>query len=211
MPTLNQLLDEHRSVLVLDAASSRIQVGWLAKGEPAAWQASDAEAGTALFAAIDALGRDVNAAAAFVYCEGPGSMLGIRTAAAAIRAWSVLHERPAYAYGSLALVATALGLTDQAVIADARRDLWHIQVAGQPLRRVPAAELPARLVMPEGFRCWSAEPAGVERVSYDVRSLLHTASDIDLLRQTDAPEAFMHEPPNYVTWTPQIHRAPAAP
>lgn len=211
MPTLNQLLDEHRSVLVLDAASSRVQVGWLVKCEPEAWQSSDAEAGAALFTAIEALGHDVNTTGAFVYCEGPGSILGIRTAAAAIRAWSVLHDRPAYAYGSLALVATALRLTDQPVIADARRDLWHIQVAGQPLRRVPASELPARLVMPSGFRCWSTEPPGVERVTYDVRSLLKVASDVDLLRRTDAPEAFMHEPPKYVTWTPQIHRAPTAP
>ena len=30
----------------------------------------------------------------------------------------------------------------------------------------------------------------------------------DLLRPAPLPEAFLHEDPAYVTWTPQIHRAP---
>jgi len=210
MATIDQLLDAHRTVLVLDAASARVQVGWLKAGQNDAWQASEAEAGTALFTAVEAFGRDLNDVEAFVYCDGPGSILGIRTAAAAIRAWSVLRERPVYGYGSLALVAAALGLTDTAVVADARRDLWHVQEVGQALRRVPVAELPARLVIPRGFRTWSKPPPGLSEVPYDVPAMLTAARSLDLFHRTEAPDAFMHEQPSYVTWTPQIHRAPNA-
>ena len=34
--------------------------------------------------------------------------------------------------------------------------------------------------------------------------------EADLLRVIDLPDAFLHEEPRYVTWTPQIHRAPAS-
>jgi tRNA threonylcarbamoyladenosine biosynthesis protein TsaB len=210
MPTLNHLLESHHSVLVLDAASTRIQVGWLAKGQVDNWQASNDEAGTALFTAIEATSCDVNTVGAFVYCEGPGSILGIRTAAAAIRAWCSLHERPVYTYASLTLVSAALQLKDMAVIADARRELWHVQMFGEPLRRLSAAELPKRLVTPEGFRSWSSLAAPVARVTYDLPTLFAGARDLDLFYQTEAPDAFMHEQPNYVTWSPQIHRAPAS-
>ena len=34
--------------------------------------------------------------------------------------------------------------------------------------------------------------------------------DVDLFHETRAPDAFLHEEPSYVTWTPKIHRAPGA-
>jgi tRNA threonylcarbamoyladenosine biosynthesis protein TsaB len=32
--------------------------------------------------------------------------------------------------------------------------------------------------------------------------------DAEMLISTDAPDAFLHEEPSYVTWAPHIHRAP---
>jgi len=213
MPTLHQLLDAHGTILVLDAASARVQVGWLDRNAdtPPRWHASEAEAGIALFESIEALGVDVNTAGAFVFCEGPGSILGIRTAAAAIRAWCVVRARPVYAYRSLRLVAEALRLGDMAVIADARRERWHCYQTGDELRRLPAASLPPRRAMPQGFRSWSAVPPDVAAVPYDVGALFEAGASLDLLATTNAPDAFMHEQPSYVRWTPQIHRAPIAP
>src|SRR4051812_17470625 len=107
MPSLTQLLLAHRSLLVLDAASTRIQVGLLQANAPARWQAIDAEAGSALFNGTDAVlkaaGQQLSNVDAFAFCEGPGSMLGVRTVAMAIRTWQVLRARPAYAYQSLAV------------------------------------------------------------------------------------------------------------
>ena len=211
MTSFRQLLATHRSALVLDAASSRIQVGHFIADENARWQTSDEEAGTGIFRCVDALRINLAEVGAFVYCDGPGSILGIRTVAMALRTWRVLQPTPIFAYTSLAMVAHALGNDAVGVIADARRDSWHRYQIGTGLRRVPAASLAGELIMPENFRHWSALPTGVRSVPYSLAELLARVGDADLFLPTDAPDAFLHEEPSYVTWTPQIHRAPAAP
>lgn len=208
MPTLRQL-SAHFPALAIDAASAQIQVGALARDGSARWESSGEEAGVGVFQCIEKLGVDPGAVDSFIFCDGPGSVLGIRTVAMALRTWNVLRPRPVFAYSSLALVAHALGRTDLGLIADARRDAWHFYRIGDGLRRVPAAELGGPLAMPEGFRHWTPLPPGVERVPYSVADLLPRAADAELFLATDAPDAFLHEEPSYVTWTPQIHRAPA--
>ena len=210
MPSLNQILREHSPVLLLDAASAKTQVALLGAGEPARWAARTEEAGVALFACLDDLGADIGSVRAFAFCEGPGSILGVRTAAIAIRAWIALEPRPAFAYLSLAVVARAAGRPGVRAIADARRGLWHHYAEGGPLGRAPAAELSGELVMPEGFRHWEAPPPGAAPASYDLAALfaLPSIAGADLFRATEAPDAFLHEEPSYAKWTPQIHRAP---
>ena len=100
------------------------------------------------------LGVDIGAVRAFAFCEGPGSILGIRTSAMAIRMWGAMEIRPMYRYQSLAVVAHVIGRPVVTVIADARRGLWHRLLLGRPLGRVPASALSGELIMPEGFRHW---------------------------------------------------------
>lgn len=209
MPSLRQLLVAYSPLLLIDAASARIQAGLLDSADGGRWKTSEAEAGIGVFQCIEALRVDLNTIRGFAFCEGPGSVLGIRTVAMALRAWNVLTPRPMFAYHSLAVVVHALGRPNVGVIADARRDAWHHFTLGGSLRRVPAAELAGELVMPENFRHWSPLPTGVTSVPYSLADLLPRVADADLFRSTDAPDAFLHEEPNYVTWTPQIHRAPA--
>lgn len=208
MPSLRQALDAHAPVLLLDAASALIQVGWIEAGQTR-WQSSPAEAGVGLFQAIEALGVDVGQAGAFVYCDGPGSVLGVRTVAMALRTWTLLQPRPVFSYSSLALVAHALGRHEAAVMVDARRESWHVYQTGRGLRRLPTTELPAERVMPEHFRHWTPLPAGVATTSYDLSALWPRVEGLDLLQPSPAPDAFLAEEPTYVTWTPQVHRAPA--
>ncbi len=216
MPSLRALVAAHAPLLVLDAASSRIQVGWIepagsagnTRDVSARWHEAEGESGTALFEAIARLGVSPNAAASFVFCDGPGSILGIRTAATAIRTWCVLRPRPVFSYCSLALVAAALGRSEVTVLADARRDSWHCFTTGGTLRRVPTGQLSGPLLMPEGFRHWSALPGNVETTPYRIGDLFARTAAIDLFTLTESPDAFLHEEPSYVTWTPQIHRAP---
>ncbi len=209
MPSLHDLLSSHAPLLVLDAASPRIQVGVLAPDGSACWESSEAEAGVGLFRSVEALPVELESVAAFAFCDGPGSVLGIRTAAMALRAWTTLKKRPVFAYSSLALVWHGLAERERtSVISDARRDQWNRYRATDGLVRVAAAELSGRLATPEGFRNWSPLPAGVERVPYVVADLLPRTAKADLFRAVEAPDAFLHEEPSYVTWTPQIHRAP---
>lgn len=209
MTSLRHLLGSHENVLVIDAASSRVQVGWLAGPRDARWRTSDDEAGIGVFRCIEQLGSAVAGATAFVFCEGPGSILGIRAVAMAVRTWCVLKPRPVYAYASLAIVAHSLNRPKVGVIADARRNSWHHYRMGGTLRRVSPPELTGELVMPEHFRHWSPLPPGVRIVPYSLPELFPRVLDADLFHPIDAPDAFLHEEPSYVTWTPQIHRAPS--
>lgn len=196
------------SALVIDAASSLVQVGLLGPGAAARWETSGDESGVAIFQCIERLGIAPQDVPALVFCEGPGSVLGIRTAAMAVRTWGVLRPRPVFAYCSLAIVAHALGRPGAAVIADARRDSWHHYRIGSGLRRLSVMEPSDELLMPENFRHWSALPPGVATVPYRLAELIPCVADCDLLRETADPDAFLHEEPSYVTWTPQIHRSP---
>jgi tRNA threonylcarbamoyladenosine biosynthesis protein TsaB len=217
MPSLSQLLAEHPTLLLIDTASARVQVGLWTTGEmhPPRWRMSETEASTGLFECVDTILRDAGLRLAdvgtFVFCEGPGSVLGIRTAAVALRAWRVIQPKAVtYCFQSLDLVARALNRPEVSVIADARRDTWHVKQLDEPLRRMTAAELHGELVMPEQFRHWTALPAGLGTTGYDVAALLAALPDADLFRISAEPDAFMHEDPSYVTWTPQVHQAPRA-
>ena len=215
MSSLRHLLAAHPCLLLIDSASARVQVGlWTPGAAAPLWQHSDTEAGTGVFACVEALltqaGRRIAEVEAFVFCEGPGSVLGIRTAAVALRTWHVINPHAAtYTYQSLDLVARSLARPELAVIADARRDTWHVAQLDRPLRRVPTAELIGELVMPEHFRHWTPLPAGLGTTGYDVAALLQNLPDANLFRAVAEPDAFSHEEPSYVTWTPQIHQAPA--
>ena len=223
MPSLTQLLVKHDRLLVLDAASTRVQVGLLRADGPAAWRSAGDEAGTALFAGAAAVlkGAKLQIAEidAFVFCQGPGSMLGTRTVAMALRTWQVLKPRPAYAYQSLAVAARfAWTQTPRAfaVIADARRDTWHEQTIGAdgglaPLQRVAATDLPAgELLTPEHFRARAQPPRPASPCNYDLAAIFSVTCGDDLFRPIEAPEAFQHEAPAYKKWSAQVHRAPVA-
>lgn len=208
MPSLRHILETHGSLLLLDAASSRIQVGLMVQPDHGRWAVSEQEAGTGLFQCLESLAINPGEVPAVAFCEGPGSILGIRTSAMAIRAWQVLRNRPVYAYGSLAVVAHALGDPEAKIIADARRECWHCQQMNQPLQRVETAALHGKLYQPEGFRHWSTPPDGVRPTDYTLGNLLPRVADAPLFTPTEDPDAFLHEAPSYRTWEPRIHRAP---
>ncbi len=222
MQSLRQICSQHARVLAIDSASAVIQVGLLRKSTTPFWETSKDEAGAAVFAATQALltraGIGLQDVDALIFCEGPGSVLGIRTTAVTIRTWSMLQPRPIFTYGSLQLVATyeLHNGADQtfSVIADARRESWHVATVEQgntpfTLRRVKPEALSGPLLMPENFRCWAVPPPNVRVVPYSVPPLFEALADVPLFRETTEPDAFLHEEPAYQTWTPRVHRAPS--
>ncbi|MFT3870022.1 MAG: tRNA (adenosine(37)-N6)-threonylcarbamoyltransferase complex dimerization subunit type 1 TsaB [Nibricoccus sp.] len=223
MPSLRQLLDLHPTILLIDSSSTVVQAAvWQQNREPV-WSAKTGEAGEQIFAVVNDVltrsGVSLDSVDAFVFCDGPGSVLGIRTAAVALRTWSMLRKRPAYAFCGLTVVAQQLALIQNkrefAIVADARRDSWHhvdVDSAGNisPLKRIPTAALSGVLFTPEGFRAWSTPPTQLQTVPYSLEALLPPLVDIDLFAPAAEPDAFLHEEPVYQTWTPQVHRAPTA-
>jgi tRNA threonylcarbamoyladenosine biosynthesis protein TsaB len=219
-----QIVARHRCVLVLDAASKVVQAGLLRSGSPSVWQHAEGDSGQLVFTLTERCLQDarlgLDAIEAFIYCDGPGSMLGTRTIAMALRTWQTLRARPAYAYHSLALAAVAEAARSPGraftLVADARRDSWHALVVatnGQtgPLQRLATADLPAAdLRTPENFRAWSDLPRPATPCGYDLAALFATAENTALCRAVDAPDVFQHEAPFYKPWTPAVHQAPAA-
>jgi tRNA threonylcarbamoyladenosine biosynthesis protein TsaB len=228
VPSLRQLLDRHSTLLVIDACSPRVEASLWRDGTVNTAAVED-EASAALPVAVarvlaeageKAPGRpalrirDLDAVA---LCDGPGSVLGIRLAAASLRVWGVVRPKlTAYSFHSLPLLAASHpGLT---IIADARRDTWHAVRPDAPrdLLRLPSSELaavaPGTLATPDNFRRWSALPAGVEprALPYSAAALLAAAPDEPFFNDSPEPDAFMHEAPSYVSWTPRVHQAPGA-
>jgi tRNA threonylcarbamoyladenosine biosynthesis protein TsaB len=214
MASFRNLISGASPLLIVDAASTRIQAGLLQADGTQAWASSSEEAGNGIFLCLRELKVDLRTLRGFVFCEGPGSILGIRSVAAALRVWLVLEKRPVWSYRSLDLALSGLQDPSLAMIADARRDSWHLIRHGADLHRVPTKDLPPAdtLRTPEGFRQWTKLPAGmtVQTACYDLSVLVPKLMDADLLQPCAAPDAFLHEEPSYVTWTPEIHRAPQA-
>ncbi len=209
MPSLNELRAGYAPFLLLDAASTKVQVGSLgADSQADCWATATTDAGVGIFECLAQLPQAPDDYRAFVFCHGPGSILGIRTVAMALRTWVMLKSRPVFCYSSLALVAEALGQPYRSIIADARRELWHRYMLGGELQRVGTAELGAGPVMPAGFRHWTALPPDATTTPYHLPDLLAAVSVIKIFSRTDAPDAFLHEDPSYKTWKPEIHRAP---
>ena len=220
MSSLRQLLDANPTFLLIDSSSTCVQAAVLRQNSEPIWSTKPGEAGEQVFACVNDVltraGITLDAVDAFAFCDGPGSVLGIRTAAVALRTWQVLRVRPVHAFCSLTVVAHSLaraGKRSFSLIADARRDRWHLVAVDadgtlSPLKRVPTAALTGPLITPEGFRSWSKVPVPVTTVPYSLSTLFPLLGDAELFSPAAEPDAFLHEEPVYQTWTPQVHRAP---
>lgn len=217
----------HGPVLVLDAATTRMQAGLWRPGQPPVWKGGGDDASVHLFEAADACLRDgglrPSAIGAFVFCDGPGSQLGIRTACMAIRTWRTMMASPApvFGYRSLVLAAHALRKTRAtpfALISDARRDSWHaVRVdargAVSAVLRASTAEVaawPEELLQPEGFRAWSKPPRPTSACAYDCAAMWTDLQGEALLIEADPPAPWQSAAIAYQTWTGERHRAPVA-
>ena len=213
--SLNSILAEHQSLLLIDASSQTVHLGWLQQGQTPRWSAIEQEAGTGLYALLEEGVLSPNVAGAFAYCEGPGSILGIRTVAAALRTWTALTSRPVYSYRSLDFLVHTEGRPGATFISDARRRSWHaitIDAEGspEPLQRIPEGELPSgELLMPQGFRTWTELPTPTPKsVPYQPARITEDFADTDIFSVSPDPDAFQPEPPSYARWSPQVHQAP---
>lgn len=211
MSSLHQILNQCGRVLLLDAASSVTQVALLSRDNGSTWKSSQEEAGIAVFRCMEELQISPQSVDGFIFCEGPGSILGIRTVAAALRTWLSLKKVPVWTYKSLELAYASPQRTGEVVISDARRDSWNLVCDQSGCKRVPTQNLPreVRLAIPAGFKTWGKLPEGllVGSTPYALAGMMEGITDADLFHPSESPDAFLHEEPSYVTWAPSIHRA----
>lgn len=125
--------------LLLDASSPlSVAAGTFGEGGRA-WRAFAEEKSAALegvFSATEKVGGNADDVAGFLFCEGPGSILGIRIAAAAIRARLALDRargvpaRRVFAFRGLNLVAHLISRAradarNFVVVAESRMNAWN--------------------------------------------------------------------------------------
>lgn len=125
-------------VLFLDASSMVVQVGILFEGQWLSYYHSEEAALESIFKGIEIClkmaGIEFHEIGGFAYCEGPGSLLGIRLVAMAIRGWKAqecFKNVPVWAYNSFELALKLIKKVhnpkdDYAVIGQSRKGFWNV-------------------------------------------------------------------------------------
>ncbi|GBL42738.1 hypothetical protein LBMAG55_09540 [Verrucomicrobiota bacterium] len=208
--------------LVLDgSARVGVRVGVLRDGR---WCGEGVAAEGALEAtfgcaevALRAAGLTLADIRSFAVCVGPGSILGIRVAALAARAWATLEPRPIFVWESLAAVAQAALVPGQSrpfvVALESRLKRWNTLVVTAEGAFDAPAELKPAQVLALGLPIVATTEAAAmifagARVVPTPWSLLPSLfATPGLLRLEAKPEA-LNPAADYATWDGERHRGP---
>ena len=202
--------------LLLDASGLSTRAALWQNSRWLAFRADPAPALTALFTATRAVLADAALAlpevGGFLYVEGPGSVLGLRLAALAIRTWQTEKPRPVQACGALHLAAALILTTTPAPFAictGTRQGFWHLlevphpDLANLAVRTIPDDEL-ARVAVPlyhiPARKTWHPAPAHARPLSADLQDRPQIFSHPGLLRAVAMAIPFTGAHPEYRKW-----------
>lgn len=158
----------------------------------------------------------------FIFCEGPGSTLGIRINCMALRTWVWLREDqpPVYAYKSLeamALIRSRQPGDPFAIFSDLRSGQWNAIRIDSPghFSPVQAVTLEDLKGWPETRfhlrqRLYSPDPPpGSQLLPYDIEALGDPKALAGLIRRVERPYPFHTTTTTYKKWSPQRHKGGA--
>ena len=151
----------------------------------------------------------------FALCVGPGSVLGIRIAALAVRSWSALEPRPIFVWESLAGIArSALTAGEKGpflVAVESRLKRWHaLEVSADGSLGAPF-EAEAAQLNSSGHRVLASSEAAAGVLTSHVAvphpwSALPTFfAQSGFLREELRPDA-MNVANDFATWSGERHR-----
>lgn len=207
--------------LVLDgSARAGVRVGVLVGGRWVGQGVSPDGALEGLFGCVETAlaeaGLRLGDVRSFALCVGPGSVLGIRIAALAVRAWSALELRPLFVWESLAALArSALAAGEQGpflVAAESRLKRWHaLEVAADGSLGVPF-EAEAAQLNSSGRRVLASSEAAPAALSAHVAvpppwaALPTFFARPGFLREEPRPDA-LNVAHDFATWSGERHRS----
>jgi tRNA threonylcarbamoyladenosine biosynthesis protein TsaB len=152
----------------------------------------------------------------FALCVGPGSVLGIRIAALAVRSWSALEPRPIFVWESLAALArSALVAGEQGpflVAVESRLKRWHaLEISADGTLGSPFEAEAAQLNSAGRRVLASSDAAPGVLTSYVVApppwsSLPTFFAQQGFLREEPRPDA-LNVANDFATWSGERHRA----
>ena len=220
------MLPTNKVSLVIDGSGSKVFAGildaenrWLVKLE------RDGSPLEELFPVIEAVltesGLSLTEIGSYIYCMGPGSVLGLRLCAMAIETWARLYPKSAqyYKYNSLQLSAHALlyatpDLKDALIVSDWKKGAWNALY-------IRGGHVGANEVIDDGAlndwenliyhlpqrKGWQSPPDKVQTLRYDP-SILDAIRDASgLLQITDRIELYSSGINTFQKWTQTRHRA----
>lgn len=204
--------------LVIDgSAREGVRVGVLANGR---WVAESVVAAGALESTTDLTAEVLQKAhlkftdiKSYAVCIGPGSMLGIRVSAMAVRTWATLYQRPIYVWESLKLLAEH-ALTQGvkvpfAVINESRLKRWNLLAVKSADSFEPTVELEVDEVNAKALALvinHSADSFPNARVIDDIWSHLPKLFlKKECLKLEPKPDA-LNPAADYALWSGERHR-----
>lgn len=211
--------------LLIDVSGGSVFVGVLDSQDQ--WRARVSREGAPLenlFPAIEttltAAGIDLSQIGGYLYCEGPGSVLGLRLCAMAIETWSRLYPQSAQLqqYNSLQLCALVLledspGLADALIIADWKKGAWNaLRIRGgtagptEVVDEVALAAWPGALYHLPQRKGWQSPPAGAQRIDYDPARIAGLRHHPALLQATHGVQLYNSGVNTFQKWSPTRHR-----
>ena len=214
-------LAEYRLPFLIDA-SLQVQVGipdskgWcsLAREEKPALES--------LFVAISrSLGEitaSISAIDAILFCEGPGSTLGLRIAATAVK--TILRENEPsptlFTYNALDLAAILANDVSCPILAPFRKGkrllrspiedsaIGSIEVLEEPI----SGSLEREAVHLPSLRSWESLPEGLDVLDYDISRIAGLSGLAPILRPAEMPEVFSPLPAEFRKWKPARNLSP---
>jgi tRNA A37 threonylcarbamoyladenosine modification protein TsaB len=156
---------------------------------------------------------------AYLYTEGPGSVLGLRLCAMAIETWSRLfpHSANYFAYNSLTLVAAQVlsqspETRDALILSDWKKDLWNAVAIKSGQIQDPAPVTPETLVSSQSplyhlpaRKGWQSPPREAQRIEARPDRLPQLLNTPDLLKRTQGVQLYSAGSNTFQKWTARRH------
>jgi tRNA threonylcarbamoyladenosine biosynthesis protein TsaB len=207
--------------LLLDASTPWMHAGVLEKGHWQALERGEGDALTLLPALVEAVlkksGCKFSDIRAYIHCEGPGALLGLRLASMMVEAWRAGegNAKPLYAYRSLAAASAILALDSKdatyLVATPFRKGSYNVFTPGgaenELLDETAFNVLSGtRYLIPQ--RHIKNAPTGETPLVYDLTRLPEAlATNPALLRPAEKADAYAPHYAEYKLWDGRRHKA----
>lgn len=210
--------------LVIDGSGASTFVGIIGAGGN--WLAS-ASSGAAplesLFETVESVLKAANLHLenfrAYIYAEGPGSILGLRLVAIAIETWSRLYPESAryFAYNSLHLAAAQMlqdnpDTKNALILSDWKKDLWNgIAIEGgrirqpQPIKPEILATYHNALFHLPARKGWQSPPPRATTIGNHPEALPRLLHTPGLLKPTEGVQLYSAGANTFQKWTAERH------
>ncbi|HAV13443.1 MAG TPA: hypothetical protein DCX06_08155 [Opitutae bacterium] len=212
--------------LVIDGSGSEVFAGVL--DENGQWLSQSRQSGAPLehlFPTVEATLKqaalELSDLRSYLYCEGPGSVLGLRLCAMAIETWSRLYPQSAayFAYNTLQLCAQLL-CTDKdlpkrtLLVSDWKKGAWNaIEIIDGAAGATTVAD-DATIAEWEGAvyhlpqrKGWQKPPSNAQSIEYTPQRLPEVLTNANWMKPTQGVELYSSGVNTFAKWTPDRHRA----